>query len=186
MSRKLSNFIRPRLPARVRRYSHESTTESTVLLLGSFVSPECECRCRVPVAQQHRLTRHTRKVSRYRVSSVSARRAGGRGRQRERRWKGRKRERTRERTHSNVNRTLVRFAAQRRSHRRQRCLTAPSARSIRLGMGPSFFPLSVIFRKDDDTVWSAWLFRCEINLFFIKILFLTLCALYKHNTAQFD
>jgi len=47
MSRKPSNFVRFRLPARVRRYSHESTTESTVLLLGSFVSPECECRCRV-------------------------------------------------------------------------------------------------------------------------------------------
>lgn len=142
MSRKPSNFVRSRLPARVGRYSHESTTESTVLLLGSFVSPECECRCRVPVAQRHRLTRHTRKVSRSRVSSVSAWRASWRGRRRG--GLERKRERIRERTHSNVNRTLVRFASQRRSHRRRRrCLTAPSGRSGSIHAarnGAQFFP----------------------------------------------
>jgi hypothetical protein len=50
----------------------------------------------------------------------------------------RKEERNRKRTHSNVNRTLVRFATRRRSHR-QRRLTASSGRSARLGgMAPVF------------------------------------------------
>jgi len=79
---------------------------------------------RTPVAQRHRLTRHTRKVG-YLVSTCAKRENGGGNAGV---WKGRKRERTRKRTHSNVNRTLVRFAAQRRSHQ-QRCLTAPSGQS---------------------------------------------------------
>lgn len=89
-------FVRSRLLARVRRYSHESTTESTVLLLGSFVSPECECRCRV-----HRLRNDTvwqdihvkfRDVVGYLVSARAGREGGGGGDAGV--WIRRKRERT--------------------------------------------------------------------------------------------
>lgn len=96
MSRKLNNFVRSltsrasssifsRIDDRIDRVAARKFRFARVRVSVS----------RTPVAQQHRLTRHTRKVSRYRVSSVSARRAGGRGRRRGRLKRKKKRKNSR-------------------------------------------------------------------------------------------